>query len=100
MIISVPVCGTSWIDLVRVKLIYFAWLRERIGTGEEVRDIPADVKTAAQLVAWLATLGDEYASALAVPSVIRVAVDQEIIMADEYLGEPAEIALFPPMTGG
>ena len=84
----------------QVKLVYFAWLRERIGTGEEHRDIPEHVKTAGELVEWLATLGDEYAAALAVPSVIRVAVDQEIILADEYLGTPTEIALFPPMTGG
>jgi sulfur-carrier protein len=83
-----------------VKIIYLAWLRERIGTGSEMLDIPDDVKTAGALVAWLATLSDEHAEALKVPSVIRVAVDQEIIEADEYLGSPKEIALFPPMTGG
>ena len=84
----------------RVKLVYFAWLREKIGTGEEFRDIPADVKTAHDLLIWLASLGEDYAEALAVPSVIRVAVDQEIILPDEFLGTPQEIALFPPMTGG
>lgn len=83
-----------------MKLIYFAWLRERIGTGEEYRDIPGHVKTAADLVNWLATLGDEYASALAVPGVIRVAVNQEIIRHDELIAGAHEIALFPPMTGG
>jgi sulfur-carrier protein len=84
----------------QVKLVYFAWLRERIGTDHEVLDIPSDVKTARGLVAWLATLSDEHQAALSVPSVIRVAVDQEIIEPDEYLGSPREIALFPPMTGG
>lgn len=83
-----------------MKLVYFAWLRERIGTGEEHRDIPDHVKTGGDLVNWLATLGDEYASALAVPGVIRVAVNQEIIRHDELIAGANEIALFPPMTGG
>ena len=83
-----------------MKLIYFAWLRERIGTGEEHRHIPEHVRTGGDLVAWLATLGDEYASALAVPGVIRVAVNQEIITHDELIAGANEIALFPPMTGG
>jgi sulfur-carrier protein len=83
-----------------VKLVYFAWLRERIGTASETVKLPDDVKTAGQLVEWLATQSEEHAAALAVPSVIRVAVDQEIIEHDEYLGTPNEIALFPPMTGG
>ncbi|MCU0832494.1 MAG: molybdopterin converting factor subunit 1 [Rhizobiaceae bacterium] len=84
----------------RVKLIYFAWLREKIGVSEEMRDIPADVRTAHDLLVWLATQSEDHAAALAVPSVIRVAVDQEMIMADEFIGTPQEIALFPPMTGG
>jgi sulfur-carrier protein len=84
----------------RVKLVYFAWLRETIGAAEEMRDIPDDVRTAQDLLIWLAGQSDEHAQALAVPSVIRVAVDQEMIMPDEYLGAPQEIALFPPMTGG
>jgi sulfur-carrier protein len=83
-----------------MKLVYFAWLRERIGTGEEHRDIPDHVKSGGDLIAWLATLGDEYASALAVPGVIRVAVNQEIIRSDELIAGANEIALFPPMTGG
>lgn len=83
-----------------VKLVYFAWLRERIGVSEEMREIPQDVRTAADLLGWLATLSDAHAEALAVPSVIRVAVDQEIITPDEALGSPREIGLFPPMTGG
>jgi sulfur-carrier protein len=84
----------------RVKIVYFAWLRERIGTPSETLDIPETVKTAGALVAWLATLSDEHADALVVPSIIRVAVDQDVIEPDELLGTPAEIALFPPMTGG
>jgi sulfur-carrier protein len=84
----------------RVKLVYFAWLRERIGTGEEEFDLPADVRTAQDLLAWLAARSDAHAEALSVPSIIRVAVDQEMILPEEFLGTPQEIALFPPMTGG
>jgi sulfur-carrier protein len=83
-----------------MKLVYFAWLRESIGTGEEHRDIPDHVKTGGDVLAWLATCGDEYAAALAVPNVIRVAVNQEIITHDELIAGATEIALFPPMTGG
>jgi sulfur-carrier protein len=83
-----------------VKLVYFAWLREKIGVGEETRALPDTVRTAHDLILWLATQGEEYAEALAVPSIIRVAVDQEMIQPDEFLGTPKEIALFPPMTGG
>ena len=83
-----------------MKLVYFAWLRERIGIGEEDRELPAHVKTGGEVLAWLSTLGDEYASALSVPSVIRVAVNQEIITHDELIAGATEIALFPPMTGG
>lgn len=83
-----------------MKLVYFAWLRERIGTGEENLDIPDHVKTGGDLLNWMATLGDDYAAALAVPSVIRVAVNQEIIRHDELIEGANEIALFPPMTGG
>jgi molybdopterin synthase sulfur carrier subunit len=83
-----------------VKLVYFAWLREKIGKDEEHVDLPAHVKTGHDLLVWLATRGDDHAEALAVPSIIRVAVDQEMIQPDEFLGTPKEIALFPPMTGG
>jgi molybdopterin synthase sulfur carrier subunit len=83
-----------------VKLVYFAWLREKIGRSEEEVTLPADVKTGHDLLVWLASRGEDYADALAVPSVIRVAVDQEMIQPDEYLGDAKEIALFPPMTGG
>ena len=82
------------------KMIYFAWVRERIGTAEEDLDLPADVKTGADLLTWMKTRGENYEHALAVDSAIRIAVDQEHVDHDEPLGTPREIALFPPMTGG
>jgi sulfur-carrier protein len=83
-----------------VQLVYFAWVRERIGKGEETLDLPATVKTAGDLVAHLATLGDEYAEALRFPNAIRVAVNQEHVEHDEVISGAREIGIFPPMTGG
>lgn len=83
-----------------VKLVYFAWVRERIGKGEEELDIPDDVKTAGDLVSWLATLGEGYEEALRVPRAIRVAVNQEHVEHNDLIAGAREIGIFPPMTGG
>lgn len=83
-----------------VKLVYFAWVRERIGKGEEELDLPASVQTAGDLIAYLATLGEEYAAALQYPKAIRVAINQEHVEHDEPIAGAREIGLFPPMTGG
>lgn len=82
------------------KFVYFAWVRERIGTREEDLDIPAEVKTVRELLHWLREKGEGYAEALKQPEVIRVAINQEHVDHKELLGSPREIALFPPMTGG
>jgi molybdopterin synthase sulfur carrier subunit len=83
-----------------VKLVYFAWVRERIGKGEEELDIPDDVRTAGDLVSWLATLGEGYEEALRVPRAIRVAINQEHVEHSELIAGAREIGIFPPMTGG
>ncbi|WP_203426382.1 molybdopterin converting factor subunit 1 [Sinorhizobium sp. BG8] len=83
-----------------VKLVYFAWVRERIGKGEEDLALPASVKTAGDLIAFLKTRGEEYEAALEHENVIRVAINQEHVEHDEPIGGAREIALFPPMTGG
>lgn len=82
------------------KLVYFAWVRERIGTNEEDLDIPADVTDVAGLLAFLRARGDNYAAALAEPEVIRVALDKFHAEHDQKIAGAREIALFPPMTGG
>ena len=82
------------------KLMYFAWVRERTGLSEEELELPAEVKTAGDLLKFLAARGDGFAEALKNPNVIRVAVNQEHIGHDELIAGAREIALFPPMTGG
>lgn len=84
----------------RIKLVYFAWVRERIGKSYEEVDLPDEVETVGDLLAWLKTRGEEYEEALAYPEAIRVAIDMEHVHHSEKLGTPFEVALFPPMTGG
>ena len=83
-----------------VRIVYFAWVRERIGKGSEELELPGDVKTVGDLIAHLATLGEEYEAAFQAPGVIRAALDEEHADHDEAIGGAREIALFPPMTGG
>ena len=83
-----------------VKLIYFAWVRERIGLTDEDVVLPADVKSVRDLLSWLRERGEGYGHALQYPDAIRVAINQEHVGHRESLAGAREIALFPPMTGG
>ena len=83
-----------------MKIVYFAWVRERIGKPEEEIDIPASVISVADLLQFLKGRGEEYDAALHVPKVIRVAINHEHVEHDEPIAGAREIALFPPMTGG
>jgi len=83
-----------------VKVLYFAWVRERIGKAEETLEPPAAVRTVGDLIAWLASRGEEYAHAFERPQVIRAAIDQTHVRSDTAIAGAREIALFPPMTGG
>jgi sulfur-carrier protein len=83
-----------------MKLRYFAWVRERVGKTDEDIDIPAGVATVGELMAWLASRGEEYAYAFANPKVIRAAIDKTHVQAATPIKGASEIAFFPPMTGG
>ena len=83
-----------------LTISYFAWVRERIGKGEEEIALPASVRTGGDLLAYLKTLGEDYAHALEHETVIRIAINQEHVEHDEPILGAREIALFPPMTGG
>ena len=83
-----------------VKLRYFAWVRERIGTAEEDIELPAGVVTVRDLLMWLQKRDEGYGEALRHPESIRVAINQEHVDHKEGLDGAREIALFPPMTGG
>jgi molybdopterin synthase sulfur carrier subunit len=83
-----------------MKLLYFAWVRERIGRAEETVEPPAAVRTVGELIAWLTARGDEYAHAFETPKVIRAAIDHTHVRPDTAIAGAREIAFFPPMTGG
>ena len=84
----------------RVRVLYFAWVRERIGKAEEAVDPPPGVATVGELMAWLAGRGEEYAYAFEHPNVIRAAIDRAHAQPDAEIAGAREIAFFPPMTGG
>ena len=84
----------------KVNLVYFAWVRERIGKGEEEIDLPDNVVTVRDLLEHLKGIGEEYENALQYTNVIRVAINQEHVEHDEPIAGAREIGIFPPMTGG
>lgn len=83
-----------------MKLVYFAWVRERIGLKEEEVALPSEVVTAGDLLDWLKQRGPEYEHALSEPRAIRVAIDRVHANRETPIGSAGEVALFPPMTGG
>ena len=83
-----------------MKIRYFAWVRERIGTAEEEVDVPAEIGNVGDLIAWLAARDEGYAAAFAEPEIIRAAIDRDHVDHDTALAGAREVAFFPPMTGG
>jgi molybdopterin synthase sulfur carrier subunit len=83
-----------------MKVKYFAWVRERVGKSEETVELPADVRTVDDLIAWLARRNEAYAYAFERPRVIRAAIDHAHVKPDAVIAGAREIAFFPPMTGG
>ncbi len=83
-----------------MKIIYFAWLREKAGVNEEDVTPPAGVTDVAGLIEWLKEQSPGHAAALADPAVVRIAVNQEYATLEDPVGPDDEVALFPPVTGG
>lgn len=83
-----------------MKVLYFAWLRERVGRAEDDIVVPDTVKTVGDLMAYLKTRGPEYEHAFSDVSAIRAAIDQTHADSAASIAGAREIALFPPMTGG
>ena len=83
-----------------MKILYFAWLRQRIGTGEETVDLPDGVVTAEGLVDWLRGRGPGYEEAFRDTSAIKLAINQEFADLTAAVAENDEVAFFPPVTGG
>ena len=83
-----------------MKIIYFAWLREKAGVSEEEVNPPESVSTVEELMDWLKGRGGGYAEAFGDRSTVRCAVNQEYVNFDHSVAAGDEIAFFPPVTGG
>ncbi len=83
-----------------ITLLYFAWVRERIGMAEERLAVPAGITHVAALLDWLALRSAGHAAALADRAALRVAVNQAHVRLDHAIHDGDEVALFPPVTGG
>ena len=84
----------------KVRVLYFAALRERVGRSEETVDVPDDVERVGELRRWLAARGEPWATAFAETRRVRAAVDQSMATESAELHENVEVAFFPPVTGG
>jgi molybdopterin converting factor subunit 1 len=83
-----------------MRVLYFAWLKERIGRAEETVTPPETVATVGALADWLAGLSPGHAAAFADRAVVRCAVNQEFATAETPVSPGDEVAFFPPVTGG
>jgi molybdopterin converting factor subunit 1 len=83
-----------------LTLLYFAWLRQKTGRGEEQLSLPADVKTVSDLILFLKKRDSSFEDAFADLRRIRVAVNQDHCGFDTPLRDGDEVAFFPPVTGG
>ncbi|WP_237214276.1 molybdopterin converting factor subunit 1 [Falsiroseomonas oryziterrae] len=83
-----------------MKVLYFAWVRQKVGAAEEDVSPPPEVRDVAGLIAWLATRSPGHAAAFADARQLRAAVNQEFAPPDAPVAPGDEVAFFPPVTGG
>ena len=83
-----------------VRLLYFAWVRERTGLAQETVELPPGLVTVADVMTWLRGRGDTYAAAFERTDIIKTAVDQTHVPHSAGIAGAREIAFFPPVTGG
>lgn len=83
-----------------MKILYFAWIRQRIGKSSDELVVPEDVATVSDLIDWLQSRGAGYAAAFADRDALRMAVNQEHVDVAHPVSNGDEVAFFPPVTGG
>ncbi len=83
-----------------MQVLYFAWMRERMGRSEENLSLPPGIATVGALVDWLRARDGAGAAAFAETAVVRAAVNQEFAQPDTPVRDGDEVAFFPPVTGG
>ena len=83
-----------------IRLLYFAWLRERMGTAAEQVVVPQGVTTVAELTDWLRRRSPAFEASLAGNRTVRCAVNQTFATGTTPVAAGDEVAFFPPVTGG
>ncbi len=83
-----------------MRVLYFAWVKEKAGIAAEDIEPPEGVATVAELIVWLKSRGPEFANAFEHAEIIRAAIDQSHVRHDAPIAGAREIAFFPPVTGG
>lgn len=83
-----------------LKILYFAWVREKTGRASEDVVVPPGIETIGDLVAWLKSRGPEFEAAFQRSDVVRAAIDQMHVKPGAPIAGAREIAFFPPVTGG
>ena len=83
-----------------MKILYFAWLRERLNRGEEEVSPPVEVRTISDLIGWLRARDEAADLAMQKPEIIKAAIDAKIVPHTAAIAGAKVVALFPPMTGG
>ena len=83
-----------------LEILYFAWMRQRVGLASERVVAPPEIATLGELVGWLAARDAAHASAFENPRLVRVALNQEFASLDVRFAPGDEVAFFPPVTGG
>lgn len=81
-------------------MVYFARVREAVGLDAEECELPPEVKTVGDCVAWLALRGENHATAFADHTRLRFALDQQMVREEALVKGARELAIFPPVTGG
>jgi len=83
-----------------MKILYFAWLRERMNRGEEEVSPPPEIRTVGDLIGWLRQRDEAADLAMQKPEIIKAAIDTKIVSHAALIASAKVVALFPPMTGG
>ena len=83
-----------------MKLLYFAWVRDKIGVDSVELDLPPEVKTAEEFIEWVKSRGERYAQVIGASDTVKMAINQEYAGPESAISNEDEVALFPPVTGG